>query len=150
MNSGCKHNPHILVFGEPVRRRTGFTLIELLVVISILGILIALLLPAVQAAREAARRTQCKSNLRQLGIALHLCHDTNSSFPPGSIKAGPAFRRKTGWGWGAMILPYIEQRNLHAKIDFNAGSAERQNARDVLRHSIPLWHCPSAQGKHRL
>jgi prepilin-type N-terminal cleavage/methylation domain-containing protein len=92
----------------------GFTLVELLVVIAIIGILVALLLPAVQAAREAARGSQCSNNMRQFGIALHNYHDAMKSFPPGVnvydvtvAPHGPAC-----FGWGGMILPYLEENNI--------------------------------------
>ncbi len=89
---------------------TGFTLVELLVVIAVIAILISLLLPAVQSAREAARRTQCRNNLKQIGVALHNYHDVLRLFPPGYV-AGSADSTSTspGWGWGAMLLPYLEQ-----------------------------------------
>lgn len=108
-------------------RSRGFTLIELLVVISIIAVLIALLLPAVQQAREAARRTQCKNNLKQLGLALHNYHDVNQCFPPGYLgfPAGNGggcstinntAQRAQGWGWGCYLLPYIDQANLYNQI----------------------------------
>src|SRR5688572_17681540 len=95
--------------------RRGFTLVELLVVIAIIGILVALLLPAVQAARESARRMQCSNNLKQIGLGLHNYHDTIKCFPPGRWGG-------TGgkvWGPHSLILPFIEQGNAHALIDFS-------------------------------
>src|SRR4030067_2943007 len=88
--------------------RRAFTLFELLVVIAIIGILIALLLPAVQAAREASRRSQCTNNLKQIGLALHLYHDTLLSFPMGGIRCGPS--------WLECILPYIEQKPAYDSL----------------------------------
>src|SRR5438045_3222233 len=91
--------------------RRGFTLIELLVVIAIIGVLIALLLPAVQAAREAARKVQCRNNLKQVGIALHNYHDTQGTFPMGYVAWPDPDPEHTapGWGWAALILPQMEQ-----------------------------------------
>lgn len=88
----------------------GFTLVELLVVIAIIGVLVALLLPAVQAAREAARRTQCRNNLRQLGLALHNYHDAHSTFP--------ASHDTNFWSWIAYLLPYLEEAPLQDRFDF--------------------------------
>jgi prepilin-type N-terminal cleavage/methylation domain-containing protein/prepilin-type processing-associated H-X9-DG protein len=93
---------------RPIQR--GFTLVELLVVIAIIGILVALLLPAVQAAREAARRTQCSNNLKQLALGLHNYHDTYKVFPPQAL---PTHGSPNGWGWGPMIFPFLEQQPLY-------------------------------------
>ena len=106
----------------------GFTLVELLVVIAIIGILIALLLPAVQAAREAARRMQCTNNLKQIGIAMHTYHDSHKSFPPGNLHlswmsdsdhdGNPGGVPCGTWGWPLFILPFAEQQALYSEFDF--------------------------------
>ena len=112
---------------------------ELLVVITIIGVLISLLLPAVQAAREAARRMQCSNNLKQIGLALHGYHTAIGSFPPGYISAytPPGYDASggyntgdtgPGWGWGAMILPYLEQGNVWSQINFNTDIKDPTNA----------------------
>lgn len=114
---------------EP-KKRNGFTLIELLVVIAIIAILVSLLLPAVQQAREAARRSSCKNNLKQLGLAMHNYHDVYRVFPPGWIGANAAGPHTglgssdltgfaNGFAWGAMILPYIEESSLYDQLDFS-------------------------------
>jgi prepilin-type N-terminal cleavage/methylation domain-containing protein len=98
-----------------IQTKTAFTLVELLVVIAIIGVLIALLLPAVQAAREAARRMSCSNNLKQTGIAVHNYHDTLGCFPPSMIASAT---KCSGFGWAALTLPFIEQSNLGSQLDF--------------------------------
>ena len=122
------------------RRFGGFTLVELLVVIAIIGILIALLLPAVQAAREAARRSQCSNNLKQLGLALHNYHDTYGLFPPPGISWNQL-------SWHVFILPFIEQGALYDKFSFVQGdfysSALSPNRKDLGMNRIAAYLCPS-------
>src|ERR687898_633618 len=99
---------------EKPRAMRGFTLVELLVVIAIIGILVALLLPAVQAAREAARRSQCVNNLKQIGIAIHNYHDAHKKLPPGSPLVGPNDDPQLpGMTWAGLILPYMEEGAIY-------------------------------------
>lgn len=120
----------------------AFTLVELLVVIAIIGILIALLLPAVQAAREAARRMQCANHFKQLALALHTYHDAVKAFP------NDGWEKKTGSGnaghLGVMVklLPYMEQTALYADVDFHYGYGQTPNI-DVGKAKIPGLFCPS-------
>src|SRR5258708_37671350 len=95
------------------KRRTGFTLIELLVVIAIIGVLIALLLPAVQQAREAARRSQCKNNLKQIGLALHNYESSLQTFPPNLVPGGSYKYSAGNWGVLAYLSPYLEQTAIY-------------------------------------
>lgn len=129
------------------RLRPGFTLIELLVVIAIIAILIALLLPAVQQAREAARRLQCKNNLRQLGLALHNYHETHQALPPtGLLVAGQG----SAFGWGAMVLPQLEQTGIYSQLNFNILNTASASNRDLIDRSLPMFRCPSDTSKsHR-
>jgi prepilin-type N-terminal cleavage/methylation domain-containing protein/prepilin-type processing-associated H-X9-DG protein len=139
-------------------RRSGFTLVELLVVIAIIGVLVALLLPAVQAAREAARRSQCKNNLKQIGLAVLNHEDSLKMFPTGGTspdvhiddflldtqtvanrlqRRGPANGPlRQGLGWLYQILPYLEQGAIKDII----------HQEDLSNHSIPLYNCPSRRG----
>lgn len=107
-------------------RQRGFTLIELLVVIAIIAILISLLLPAVQQAREAARRTQCKNNLKQIGLGLHNYHDVYGMFPAGAIYGDDSY------GWGTMILPYIDQANIYNAMSTNMSSQTPDDYMDPI------------------
>lgn len=134
------------------RSRSAFTLIELLVVIAIIAILVSLLLPAVQAARESARRTQCKNNLKQIGLALHNYESTHGTFPPGFISTvtgpwsgvgnDPIPEIGPGWSVFAMILPQLEQTALHSQIDFNLPITHPVNqlARST---NVTAFRCPS-------
>ncbi len=123
------------------RRKRGFTLIELLVVISIIGILVALLLPAVQQAREAARRATCKNHLKQLSLACHVYHDAFSVFPCGRIldQSNPGSNRNNA-GWGVLLLPFVEQRVIGNLIDFNLDIIPQVGG---LNHKLPVFLCPS-------
>ncbi|MFI4876253.1 MAG: DUF1559 domain-containing protein [Blastopirellula sp. JB062] len=144
------------------RRFRGFTLVELLVVIAIIGVLIALLLPAVQQAREAARRIQCVNQMKQIGLALHNYHDTHKSFPPGGIVAEKV---TLGYGdnwcntgsatqgapWTVLILPFMEESARHAQYDFKLPlSASFTSQVSSSSPNYPLWYeqnekyqCPS-------
>lgn len=125
-------------------RRVGFTLIELLVVMAIIGVLLALLLPAVQQAREAARRSSCVNNLKQTGLALQNYHSSHSTFPPGYISTFDSSGADTGngWGWGAMILPEMDQAPLRAAIKFELPIEDPTNTTPRTT-TLPAWLCPS-------
>jgi type II secretory pathway pseudopilin PulG len=125
-------------------------LIELLVVVGIIGVLIALLLPAVQKVRESANQVSCRNNLKQMGLALHNYHDTRQSFPAGYLytrpETGPlgpyALNTSPGWGWGALLLPYLDQEPMNNMIDWQVGL---QDPRFDLVRTAPLkvFVCPS-------
>ncbi len=128
------------------RRRRGFTLIELLVVIAIIATLIALLLPAIQQARESARRHQCQNNLMQLGLALHDYHLAHRVFPPGSVNpTGPIDNGKAGYkhGWVIQLLPFLDEVNLSKAIDPNLGVYE-QTQIDFNQMSPTGLRCPTS------
>jgi prepilin-type N-terminal cleavage/methylation domain-containing protein len=133
------------------RTRSAFTLVELLVVIAIIGILVALLLPAVQAAREAARRSSCSNNLAQLIIAVTNYEMAHGIYPPGTLNpTGPIQNKPVGYhhSWLVQILPYIEETNAFRNVDFSVGVYHRKN-RPVRRLSIRLLQCPSASNTWR-
>lgn len=132
-------------------RRRGFTLVELLVVIAIIGMLIALLLPAVQAAREAGRRTQCSNNLRQLGLAVHSYHDTYNALPPQQTNTTWG-GHEWSWSWIALILPFMEGSSSYDQINFlvpnndnstPAPGATKTNLQLVRDFRMPGLLCPT-------
>ena len=141
--------------------RRGFTLIELLVVIAILGIMAGLLLPATQAAREAARRMQCSNNLRQLGIGMHNYHSAFRQFPSGytsfatSNGTGPDWARidpltwdaAPGWGWGAQMLPFVEGYSTASGLRYDEPIWSLNNA-DAIESTLEVFLCPSVTGGH--
>ncbi len=123
-------------------RSKAFTLVELLVVIAIIGILVGLLLPAVQAAREAARRMSCSNNMKQLGLALHMHHDTQRKLPPGGTYYGACCSPPTYTNWAIEILPYMEQSALYSQYLQNEVNVSTNNNL-VGQKRIPAYECPS-------
>ncbi|MDO5554296.1 MAG: DUF1559 domain-containing protein [Planctomycetia bacterium] len=136
-----------------LKKELGFTLVELLVVIAIIGILIALLLPAVQAAREAARRMQCTNNLKQIGIALHNYHDVHNNFPVGATVRGSNVIGACNWR--VRLLPFMEQTAVFSQLDFSkkhfstriTNSTTKYAACNpvLLGYYFPTFCCPSAE-----
>lgn len=137
---------------DPARGRSscsrGFTLIELLVVIAVIGVLVALILPAVQQAREAARRTQCRNNLKQIGLALHNYHDQHSVFPMGSGNTSGV----SAWGFLMFLMPQLDLQTVYHTVDFDNPSCcneilSLQNATpprpDPTSQPLPILFCPS-------
>jgi prepilin-type N-terminal cleavage/methylation domain-containing protein/prepilin-type processing-associated H-X9-DG protein len=136
-------NSPLAIHDSPVRR--GFTLVELLVVIKIIGILIALLLPAVQAAREAARKMQCGNNFKQVGLALHNYHASLGCFPPGMFEPRLRSNAPGWWSWSTHILPQLEQQAIYDMINFNQPNdyytpGKNQDAQMKL---VGAYICPS-------
>src|SRR5262245_31425508 len=125
-------------------RRQAWTLVELLAVIAIIAVLVALMLPAVQGTREAARRMNCQTNLKQVGLALQSYHDTLHRLPSGYLSATDSRGAHTGpgWGWAALLLPHLEQAVLAGRIDPRVHIEAPQHAQ-VRMERLRLLLCPS-------
>ncbi|WP_231691094.1 DUF1559 family PulG-like putative transporter [Aureliella helgolandensis] len=128
------------------RIKKAFTLVELLVVISIIGILVGLLLPAVQAAREAARAMQCQNNLHQIGLATHMFHDTLKAFPPARYQPRPDAPADRACGgeqttWLVRIMPFIEQASAEARWDYSIAYAD--HSPEIREFTVASYCCPS-------
>lgn len=124
------------------RYERGFTLVELLVVIAIIGVLVAMLLPAVQAAREAARRMSCGNNLKQIGLGLHNYLDVHKRFPPSRIRWGASPNRVTH-GWNVLLMPYMEQPAIHDNYNFNVNWSDPANEA-ISQTAVSTLICPSS------
>jgi prepilin-type N-terminal cleavage/methylation domain-containing protein len=136
---------------DMLARRRAFTLVELLVVIAVIGMLVALLLPAVQAAREAARRTSCTNNLKQAGLALHNFHDAQRRLPAGWEAYVPGTKTpdpdgEPGWGWAAKLLPYLEEGNTSQQIQASVSIANPVHAQ-IRTQIINVYRCPTDIGE---
>ena len=130
-------------FREAARGPRAFTLVELLVVIAVIGVLVAMLLPAIQSAREAARRNGCANNLKQLGLSLNQHVEAKRAYPPGQ---NTTCKTCDPWAWSAMLLPYIEQNEVYSLINFAHQPNDQLFSVKVTSMVIPVYLCPSTAG----
>ena len=131
-----------MVRPESTGRRKGFTLVELLVVIAVIGILIGLLLPAVQKAREAANRLSCANNLKQISLAMHHYHVDYGKLPPRARLAGPSDANNgAGATWAVLIMPYLEQDNLYNQWNLSGRYYDQNET--ARRASVRIYFCPT-------
>ncbi len=128
-----------------MNKRNAFTLVELLVVIAIIGVLVGMLLPAVQQIRESARRIHCSNNIRQLGLALMNYESAHRKFPAGWKTLDKTAVAEPGWGWSALVLPYMEGQNLNDQINFNVAIDDPIHE-EIIQNSMPVFLCPSEIG----
>jgi prepilin-type N-terminal cleavage/methylation domain-containing protein len=124
----------------PKKSRRGFTLVELVAVASIGTVLISLASPAIQQAKEAARRAQCKNNLKQIGLAIHNYQEVFGTFAPGWTNHTPHAGPGPRFGWSASILPFLDQAPLYNEMDWNSPA---KTSRELVETAIPTYHCPS-------
>jgi len=141
----CLNSSGILLM---TRKNKGFTLVELLVVIAIIGVMVGLLLPAVQAAREAARRMQCSNNLKQQAIAMHNYHDTYKVLPPMYVHDTTVTDDGGHWAWSAFLLPFIEQQPRYDALQVGNVKARVTitTQPQLFQEQIPTYVCPSSSG----
>ena len=133
-----------------IRRERAFTLVELLVVVSVIAMLVAILLPAVQAARGAARRTHCQNNLRQIGLGLLAHHEALSAFPIGAIEWRSAAKpNNRQLAWSAFLLPYLEEQSTYDLLDLNTSFDSPENAKGAAA-VLPVYMCPSSRRGEQL
>jgi prepilin-type N-terminal cleavage/methylation domain-containing protein/prepilin-type processing-associated H-X9-DG protein len=134
------------------KRDRAFTLVELLVTISIIGVLVGLLMPAVQSARESSRRSHCQNNLKQIGLALHEYHVAFNKFPAGVVHSKDDGDRTgvAGFGWSSFLLPHLQQKAIYNLLNLPTGdlhnALKSQSGRDLAQAELPMFRCPSDTG----